>query len=107
MGFEKYKYELEEFLDTDKARSIGNTYVRQVLWLREDLDFSAEDAAQMAIKSLDEFDLVGILEDLPRFSKDFSERFSTRLRIRHANRDLGQTHGGQYARILLQVVDVR
>jgi hypothetical protein len=70
---------LEDFLASDQAKGFGNYLVRY---------FSGRDKKDnldMAISNLKQFTLIGTLENLPKFEKDFKKEFGKQLNIKLAN----------------------
>lgn len=70
---------LEEFLASDQAKGFGNYLVRYFSGRdkKDDLD--------TAISNLNHFSVIGTLEDLPKFQKDFKKEFGKQLNIKHSN----------------------
>lgn len=76
-----YKLEdnLENFLVSDQAKGFGNYLVRYFSGRdkKDDLD--------TAMLNLKHFSVLGTLEDLPKFQKDFKREFGLQLNIKHDN----------------------
>jgi hypothetical protein len=77
---------LEGFLDSDRAARFGAMYVQYFAGLPWDADLRAPAAIQAAIRNLEKFDVIGKLQDLPRFERDVQAALGVRLRIGHENR---------------------
>lgn len=78
--------EFETFLDTERARRLGATFVEYYCGLPSDTDIRSDAAIAAAIANLDRFAVVGDLADLPTFERDIREALGVRVRIAHENR---------------------
>lgn len=78
---------LEEFLTTDEARHLGRNY-SYLLVDGISSEAAATDAAiSQAIKNLEKFAIVGVLEKLDWFYRDFKTVFGTDLKIKKCNKN--------------------
>ena len=78
--------ELEEYLDSDRGRMHGYDYVKYYGGAREAGDYTSAEAIQEAKENLKRFNLVGVLENLDAFTKEFKKQFGRTLNVRHHNR---------------------
>lgn len=94
--FNRYKKEeagrlempLVEYLQTKRARDVGCDYV-QLLTGNADEPTEVcrrEEVFQEAVAALDDFAVVGALEHMDRFLRDFEEAIGVELSIKHRNR---------------------
>ena len=94
--FNKYKSksagrieaDIDEYLETKRARDVGCDYV-QLLTGNADEPTEVtrrEEVQRAALDCLDRFSVVGVLEQLDRFRRDFREQFGRTLDILHRNR---------------------
>jgi hypothetical protein len=77
---------LGDFLETDRARRLGSSYVEYYCGLPRETDFSGEDAIAAAVHNLGRFDVIGRLDRLDRFEADLRKVLGARIRIGHENR---------------------
>lgn len=75
--------EIEDFLASDRGLNAGRVYVRYLGGIRGDNDYNSAEAFEQARRGLDDFDMVGFLDDLPGFSQRFEARHGLKLRIPH------------------------
>jgi hypothetical protein len=73
------------FLDTDRARRLGATYVEYYAGLPKDADITSPAAVNAAIANLRRFDVVGRLDDLAGFQRDLRSALGVRVSIGHEN----------------------
>ena len=76
----------EAFLDTERARRLGASYVEYFSGLPKEADFRSAEAIDAAVATLARFDVVGRLDDLAGFEAAMRERVGVRIRIGHENR---------------------
>ncbi|MBT8488772.1 MAG: sulfotransferase family 2 domain-containing protein [Gemmatimonadetes bacterium] len=77
---------IEEFIRTERATLLGTELVRSFADLDDPAAAVEEDAAARAIENLRDLSFVGTLEDLPSFTRFFSESFGCSLDIPTLNR---------------------
>ncbi|MDF1535040.1 MAG: sulfotransferase family 2 domain-containing protein [bacterium] len=78
--------DIDDFLQSERAQSMGTTYVRYVGGLREAGDYSSPAALADAIEMLGFIDIVGFLEDLDLLRSQVMARLGVRLRFPHRRR---------------------
>ena len=78
--------DLPAFLETDRARRMGAMYVEFFCGLPKDADIRSDKAIAAAIANLERFDVVGRLDDLPRFQGDLKTALGVGVRIGHQNK---------------------
>jgi len=81
---------LEHFVNSEEGVRLGQDMVQKITGeARITTDGSAGRKAQIeqAIQNIEKFHLVGILEDLDRFEKDFKEIFGASLHVKKMNRN--------------------
>ncbi len=78
--------ELHAFLDTDRARRLGATYVEFFSGLPKEADILAPEAAEAAVKNLRRFDVVGRLDDLTGFEQAIKGALGVRIKVGHHNK---------------------
>lgn len=88
---------LEEFIEGNSAREFGSMMTQFLSGLPMGSDFHAAEAVEAAKANLDKFDIVGLLDELPDFQQQVSDRLGTRLRIGHQN--VGQNRRGSTAEV--------
>jgi len=74
------------FLETDRARRLGATYVEYFCGLPKDVDLTAQTSIDAAIANLQRFDVIGQLEDLRPFEAALKAKLGARIRIGHENK---------------------
>ena len=77
---------LGPFLETDRARRLGASYVQYFCGLPKDSDFTEAASIEAAKTNLAKFDVVGHIGDRIRFERDIRNALGVRLRIGHENR---------------------
>ena len=78
--------DIDEFLDTERARNMGSTYVRYIGGIRDDREYESDNAVQDAISRLDTLDIVGFLDKLDLFQSHIMDKLGYRLRFPHRRR---------------------
>ncbi len=76
---------IEEFLEARQGRNFGSNYVRCLTTVARGEELASEEVVEQAIRNLDLFSVVGVLEDLGTFAADCEQRFGLRLGIEHRN----------------------
>lgn len=76
----------EEFLETDRARRLGASYVEYFSGLPKEADLRTPEAISAAIANLRRMDVVGRLDDLGRFENLLREALSIRVKVGHENK---------------------
>lgn len=78
---------LEEFLTTDEAKHLGRNYSYLLVDGISSEEAATDAAISQAIKNLEKFALVGVLEKLDWFYKDFQTVFGTELKLENCNKN--------------------
>ncbi|NEP63681.1 MAG: hypothetical protein F6K31_43450, partial [Symploca sp. SIO2G7] len=78
---------LEDFLTTDEARHLGRNYSYLLVDGISSEEAGTEAAIGQAIKNLETFALVGVLEKLDWFYRDFQTVFGAELTIEERNKN--------------------
>ncbi len=78
--------DLETFVDSELALNIGRSYVNRLSSYEGPMTASRE-AIDEAIANLEGFRLVGCLEDLDGFLRQFQQLYGVKLPIGHANKN--------------------
>ena len=76
----------DDFLNSDRARRMGASYVEFFCGLPKDADITSESAINSAIENLARFDVVGKLDDLKSFEHALGLELGVRLKIGHENK---------------------
>jgi hypothetical protein len=74
------------FLETERARRLGATYVEYFSGLPKDDDITTPAAIDAAIANLNRFNVVGKLDDLADFEAQLKKELGVRIRIGHENK---------------------
>jgi hypothetical protein len=77
--------ELDEFVETDRARSLGVVYVNVVTGETQLEKCRSQECIKEAVDILRKFAVVGSLENLDKFCDDFKKYFGASLSIPHLN----------------------
>jgi len=78
--------DLYEYLETNRARANGFEYVKKFLGKGgPNVDYMSAEAIADAKRKLDKFAIVGRLEDIDDFKKDFKDRFGVNVRMGRKN----------------------
>lgn len=78
---------LEEFLATDEAKHLGRNYSYLLVDGISSEEAATDAAINQAITNLEKFALVGVLEHLDWFCKDFQTTFGAKLKIEERNKN--------------------
>jgi hypothetical protein len=76
----------DAFLETDRARRLGATYVEYYAGLPKEADLTADEAIARAVANLTRFDIVGRLDDLEGFVRSVRKELGVTVRIGHENK---------------------
>ncbi|MGQ4646883.1 hypothetical protein [Lyngbya aestuarii] len=76
--------DLKSFLESERAIIQGNNYVWKLTDFQPN-EASSDEAIEQAKENLEKFSLVGILENLDSFVKDYHTTFGAKLVIKHRN----------------------
>lgn len=79
--------DVESFVESERGIGWGSHYVLAFTEGISTVESSSDEAVNLAIENLKKFALVGILEDLEKFERDFEELFGAKLFIRQLNRN--------------------
>ncbi len=82
-SYGRIEQDIEAFLQTPRAMSLGSTYVRYLGGLRENRDYTSRSAVDTAKDNLEMFDLIGFLHSLESFLEGIEEATGFRPRIMH------------------------
>lgn len=66
---------------------MGNSYVRRLTEGISPTNASSDEGVKQAIENLNKFALVGILEKMDIFARDYQSLFGTKLVIEHSNKN--------------------
>ena len=81
----KLNAELESFLDSDESLAMGRDYVCNLTDGVSLNDAASTWAIEQAINNLGHFSVVGILEKLDLFSRQYEEHFNAKLSVKNYN----------------------
>ncbi|TMM46743.1 sulfotransferase family 2 domain-containing protein [Qipengyuania marisflavi] len=84
-AFGRIEEDFEPFLDTERARLVGATFVENLCGLPKEIPSYSDEAVAAAIANLDKFAVVGDLADLPRFETDIRRELGVKVKIGHEN----------------------
>jgi hypothetical protein len=79
--------DLKSFIESERARLMGNSYVRRLTEGISPTNASSDEGVKQAIENLNKFALVGILEKMDIFARDYQSLFGTKLVIEHSNKN--------------------
>jgi hypothetical protein len=74
------------FLDTERARRLGASYVEYFAGLQKDSDLTTPEAIAAAIGNLGRMDVVGRLDDLPGFQAELRAALGVGIKVGHENK---------------------
>jgi hypothetical protein len=77
--------ELDEFVETERALSLGSEYVSVITGERDLNKLRSQEYIEETISILKYFSVVGSLENLEKFGNDFRKKFGKSLHISHLN----------------------
>jgi hypothetical protein len=77
---------LPEFIETDRGAQHGAMFVYYFSGLEPSHDMRSAEAIERARNNLRKFDVVGLLEDLPRFQERLGDVLDIRVKIGHENK---------------------
>jgi hypothetical protein len=81
--------DLETYLDSDEGRALGSDYVAKFAgreFVEAGADLRSDEAIERAISNLEQFSLVGFLDQMDRFAEQFELQFGASLAVGHTNR---------------------
>lgn len=78
--------DFETFLQSERARRIGATYVEYLCGLPKEVPPYSDEAIAAAIQNLSRFQVIGRLDQLDRFESDLKRELGVRIRIGHENK---------------------
>ena len=76
----------DAFLDTERAKRLGATYVEYYCGLSKETDLRSDIAIEAAIENLKKFSVVGDLADIPAFERDLKRELGVRVNVKHENK---------------------
>jgi hypothetical protein len=78
--------DFESFLETQRAKRLGASYVEYFCGLPKETDITTAEAVDSAIRNLRRMNIVGRLDDLAGFQADLRKTLGVRVRIGHENK---------------------
>lgn len=79
--------DIHHYLNSVRARANGYEYVKKFLGkLVPNIDYTSEEAIEIAKKNLGKFEIVGFLENIEGFKKEFKDKFGVELKIGKKNK---------------------
>lgn len=82
----KINNDIATFLKTEQAKDYGHQYVKYIGGVDPTGEYTKQQAIDRAKDNLNKFSLVGCLEDLPKFKRQFAKRFKVKLQIAKKNK---------------------
>ena len=79
----KLDCDLETYLESKTGVAEGSDYVRCLTGLSLLHEWNSERAVEQAIRNLNNFTIVGVVEKINLFVRDFESQFGTKLFIKH------------------------
>lgn len=73
----------EQFLEAETTRPLGSLFVRYLGGIREDGDYTSQQAIDKAIGNLSSLDIVGHLENLDGFRTQIRQKLDIKLKLGH------------------------
>lgn len=77
---------LEEFVDSYEGGLQASVYLEYFSGLPADSDFNTPEALSAAKNNLAKFDLIGFIDQMPKFQMQLSELIGKRVKIGHVNK---------------------
>lgn len=77
---------IDDFLESERARSMGSTYVRYVGGLREDGNYESSQAIEDAMNMLHTIDIIGFLDNLDQLRSLIHDKLGFRMKVPHRRR---------------------
>jgi hypothetical protein len=78
--------DFDAFLETERARRLGATFVEYYAGLPKEANLRSDAAIAAAIANLRKFSVVGDIGDVPLFERDLRRELGVRVRVRHENK---------------------
>jgi hypothetical protein len=78
--------EFDAFLETERARRLGATFVEYYCGLPKETDICSDAAIAAAIANLQKFSVIGDLAKIECFESDIRDALGVRVKVRHENR---------------------
>ncbi len=78
--------DFESFLESDRAKRIGATYVEYLCGLPKDVPTDSDEAISAAVANLAKFAVVGDIANTARFEADIQKELGVRVKIKHENK---------------------
>ncbi|WP_432697897.1 sulfotransferase family 2 domain-containing protein [Marinobacterium sp. YM272] len=76
----RFDYDLEAFIESEEASSLGSFYKKYFSGVQEKASLAT------ALANMSKFDIVGTLEDLPKFADDIEQMFGIQVEFGHENK---------------------
>lgn len=83
----RIKDDLETFLESERAREMGNLYVRR---LTDPTHQKSSDAVRQAKETLDKFDVIGVVEHIDNFARRVSDQAGIEVGLPRKNESPAQ-----------------
>jgi len=85
-GHARIEQDIDNFLESERARSMGSTYVRYIGGIREDGDYESELAIEDSVNMLHTIDIIGFLDNLGHLQSQIQDKLGLRLKVPHRRR---------------------
>lgn len=82
----KIQESLEEYIDSDHGKRLGQDYVRFLGGVRSDGRYDSDEALVQARANLRKFDLVGVIEDTESLGRQLEKKCGLKIRIGKKNK---------------------
>ena len=83
----KINDDLSTFIHSERGKELGFEYIRYFAGMSEQDDHTSPTIIQKAIDNMTRFKIIGILEDLAVFTKEFGKQTGLRLRVPHKRKN--------------------
>lgn len=83
----KIEADLESYVESEEGIALGSDYVRKLTQGFHGTEAASKEAVTQAIENLKKFALVGVLERLDVFARDFRRLFGAKLFLEKKNRN--------------------
>ena len=89
----KITEEIEVYLESERGKFHGYDYVKYFGGIREDYDYTSEEAIKIAKENLKKFKIIGFLDDMSSLSRDLKKSYGfdiqfTKLNVSRKNDDI-------------------
>lgn len=100
----KFDLPLSEYIHTEDAKASGREYVRFFCGETLTGGESIQRLVEKSKENLAEFDVIGILEDIHRFTTDFRKKTNIQLNIPHKNKTSDLTKDQEVDKAILEQI---